>query len=191
MTIKKILFALMATMTMAFAGGDIAPVAEVAPVQVAPVKNWYVGGALTANQAFEDRDWFSTNDKNSMSYGIGGQLGYVFYRSGDFSTAVEGRITYTFMGDADGSNDFWTGDALIKPAYAFGDVSVYGLAGYTYADYDIANFNESSVDGFVWGGGVEYAIDNTWSVFGDYTVRPEIADGVDNEVVTVGVNYKF
>ena len=190
---KKFIMALVATMTMSvmtFAGGDIAPVEE--PAIAAPVtKDFYVGGHWTANQAFVDgdRSWFEDDDR--LAYGLGGQVGYTFFRSGDFTTAVEGRVTYTFMGDADGS-EFWTGDVMLKPGYAFGDFGVYALAGYTYTDFDIDNFGDDTVDGFVWGGGAQYAINDTVEVFADYTVRPEIIkDVVNNEVITIGFNYKF
>lgn len=183
---KKFMVAAAAATTMAVAGGAIAPVEL---VEVTAQKDFYVGGHWTANQLVIDgeREFF---ESSVTGYGLGAQAGYTFINSDDFTTAVEGRITYTFMGEAT-DNEFWTGDIMLKPGYDFAGASVYALAGYTYTDFDIDNFGDDTRDGFVWGAGVEFTVADDIKVFGDYTVRPEITDVIDNEVLTLGVNYAF
>ena len=193
-----IMMALVASMTMAFAGGDIAPAVE---VEVAPVaKNFYVGGALTAQQTYLNgtSDWFNDTITSETGYGAQAQVGYVFFRSGDFSTAIEGRVAKTLYGygidefELDGDTALLTYSALIKPQYNFGEFGVYGLVGYGTSKVTDSGFSARAND-VVWGGGANYALGDTWEVFADYTVNPAFEDvvNVENDVIAVGVNYKF
>jgi len=197
--LKGILVALMATMTMAIAGGDIAPVVE---VEVAPVaKNFYVGGALTAQQTYVkgESDWFNDTVLSETGYGAQAQIGYVFFRSGDFSTAIEGRVAKTLYNygidefSFDGDTSLLTYSALIKPQYNFGEFGVYGLVGYGTSKLNDSGYTARKND-IVWGGGANYALGDTWEVFADYTVNPAfdgVVEDVENDVIAVGVNYKF
>jgi len=198
--LKTILVALMATMTMAMAGGNIVPVQT---IEVAPVtKDFYVGGAITAVQTYENgsSNWFSDTLSSETGYGIQGQVGYVVYRSGDFSTAIEGRVGKTVGNygmdefDFDGDVSLLTYSALVKPQYNFGDFGVYALVGYGTSKFTDGDFTARE-NGLVWGGGAEYAINDTWAVFADYTVNPVFEDAgypdIENDIMALGVNYKF
>ena len=172
---------------MALAGGDIVEVAE---VRVAPaVKNFYVGGsaqAILANRV----DYLSFNVLDEAAYGVGIQAGYVFYRAGAFSTAVEARYTYSWDDKTLGDTGVLSG--FIKPIYDFGSVKAYGLVGYSDVNVDILGTS----DGFAWGLGLATDINDDFEVFADYTVNPDFDAGYgindfDNEIVTIGLNYKF
>ncbi len=186
---KKILVAFVAFMTLgafAQAGGDIAPVET---TSVAPVtKDFYVGISTTLGESitFEDFESFS-----STGYGV--QAGYVFYRDGNFDTAVEARYTTILRGDLE-FNDVANYGAFVKPGYNFGSVKAYGLVGYTAIDTPIGD-----TDGFAYGLGastevygyelfIDYVIndDSEFSILGDFDT-----DSLNNEVLTVGINYKF
>ena len=194
----KFVTAAVAAMTVAFAGGDVTPI-EV--VEVTPANNFYVGGALTATQTYVngESNWFSDTDSAETGYGFGAQAGYTFYRCGAFEAALEGRIQKTFWdygikGWEDNSEELTTYSALIKPQYNFDEFGVYGLVGYGASKFEIGDFKVRE-NGLVYGAGAQYAINDSWAVFGDYTVNPafevEGFKDIENDVVAIGVNYKF
>jgi len=189
---KKIMVAALAACTMAIAGGDITPV----EVEAAPVtKDFYVGVSGQATiQTTEISDTFDSVAWDNAKYGVGIQAGYVFFRSGDFSTAVEGRYTYSW--DEVNGIDLDTGilSGFLKPAYDFGPVTGYALIGYSQVDLDVLGTS----DGFAWGLGISGDVTDSIEVFMDVTVNPDFNNGVDtilldvdHEVITLGVNYKF
>ncbi len=171
------------------AGGAIAPVEE--PVVLIPVveKNFYVGGNVQA--VLGDRaDFLGTDMLDNAAWGVGIQGGYTFLRSGDFSTSVEARYSYAWADRTLGDTGILSG--FIKPAYDFGPVSGYALLGYSEVDIDALGTS----DGFAWGLGVSGDINDDIELFVDYTVNPDFDHGYnfsefDNEVITVGMNYKF
>jgi len=198
---KKIILALAAFTTLGFAGGNIAPID--APVAVIPTTNdFYVGGQLTAVQTYVNgqSDWFDDGLDAETGYGFGIQAGYVFYRTGDFSTAIEGRVSKTFWNygmdgfQVDGSDSLLTYSLLLKPQYNFGDFGVYGLVGYGKSKFESGSFSVQDND-IVWGGGANYAINDTWEIFADYTVNPsfeeDAIEDIENDIIAIGVNYKF
>ncbi len=187
---KKILVAFTALMAMAFAGGDIAPIVEEAPAPV--TKNFYVGINGQALVRTVDTDIFDGTTWDEAAYGIGAQAGWVFFRTGDFSTAVEGRYTYSW--DDDGFGDTGVLSAFLKPAYDFGPVTGYALIGYSDVDVDTIG----STDGFAWGLGISGDVAQNIEVFVYYTVNPDFNEdfkyalaNFDHEVITIGLNYKF
>ena len=182
--LKTILVALMATMTMAMAGGNIAPVQT---IEVAPVaKDFYIGVNTSIGESITSND-FRTFETTS----VGIDAGYVFYRNGAFSTAVEGRYT-TIMGSYSDFGDVYTVAGFLKPQYNFGDFGVYALAGYSYVDNGVLD-----ADGFAYGVGASYAIADSYEIFVDYVANDSTdlgdfnLDNAQNEIVSVGVNYKF
>ena len=194
---KKILVAAIAALTMgasAFAGGDIAPV-ETVIVEAPAAKNLYVGVSGQATiQTTEISDTFDSVAWDNAKYGVGIQAGYVFFRSGDFSTALEGRYTYSW--DEVNGVDLDTGilSGFLKPAYDFGPVTGYALIGYSQVDLDVLGTS----DGFAWGLGISGDVTDSIEVFMDVTVNPDFNNGVDtilldvdHEVITLGVNYRF
>jgi len=186
-------FGIMAVMvSTAVAGGDIAPVEPV----VEQPKNFYVGGALTASQVYDQGDshWFNDTASAETGYGLGVQAGYVFFRTGDFSSAVEVRANRTFWSFADDVDGEVTSyGAFVKPEYSFGDYGVYGLVGYGQTRLTGTGFKQTE-NGFAYGGGVEYALTESFAVFVDYVVNPEIKEtpkDIENDTISIGVNYKF
>jgi opacity protein-like surface antigen len=89
----------------------------------------------------------------------------------------------------------------LKPQYALGDFSLYGLLGYGMVKYtDLPKGTKDRKESsFQWGLGVEYLVRENISLFADYT---RLYDGVGldghipnsdvySDVVTVGVSYRF
>ena len=189
---KKLLMALIATVSIVFAGGGIAPVEPSVPVQVVKDKTgFYVGVGLTANQEYVrgESNWFNDDAKAETGYGYNLIAGYKFVQMGDFGASVEARYGQGVWDDngLDTAQYF----VAVKPDYALADTfTIYALAGYGRSDFK----GLSTRDGFVYGGGVEYALTDSFGVFGDYVVNPyvKIADEkIENDVITIGVNYKF
>ncbi len=189
---KKFLAVALATLTFGYAGGDITPIETPVVVEQTPVtKDFYVG--INGNAVLGDRLntlGFSVLEDDE-AYGIGAQVGYTFYRSGDFETSVEGRYTYSWGSDNLGDTDIWS--AFIKPSYDLDYVKAYALLGYSQVNVD----SLGNDDGFTWGLGLSKEVVKNFEVFVDYTNTPEfgagkpICDKFDTEVVTLGVNYKF
>ena len=180
---KKLIMAAALTLaltTAANAGGDIAPVA--ATVQVEANKDFYVGMSTTIGESFRgnDMDWFDTT-------AVGVQAGYTFYRAGTFDVSAEARYSTSWV-HSDDIFDYYTYGAYLKPAYDLGAVTVYGLVGYAAVE------NGRSTDGLAVGGGLAMPFGTSCEAFVDYV---SMNDGTEfdidrgNEVVTLGVNYKF
>ncbi len=184
----KMLTSLAVASVMVMAGGDIAP--KMAEVEVAPVsKDFYVG--LNGQAILDNRvDFLGLDAFDDAAYGVGVQAGWVFFRSGAFSTAVEGRYTYSWADRTLGDTGVLS--AFLKPTYDFGTVAVYGLVG--YSSVDIQELGETN--DYAYGGGLAVDINEDFEVFADYTINADFESGkivndFDNEVVTVGINYKF
>ena len=174
---KRILVALMATMTMTMAGGDIAPVTELAPVEVTPAtKDFYVGLSTiaAAGTDYNTLNWFQATT-------VGAQVGLVAYRSGDISVSLEGR----YATDTQHTFDVYNWGGFVKPAYDFEVATIYGLVGYTET-----SAHSVSEDGVAYGAGVSTTVADSYELFVDY-VRNDGWDCGAGDLVTVGVNYKF
>lgn len=187
--LKKAMVALIATMTMAVAGGNVAPVSE--PVQVIEsTKDFYVGfsGQAILNDRVDFLDY--TGALTDAAYGVGLQAGYTFIRYGDFATAIEARYTYSWADRTLGDTGVLSG--FIKPSYDFGVVTAYGLVGYSQVNVEAFD----RVNDWSYGGGLAVDLNDDWEIFADYTVTPDLETGFDytkfdNEIVTIGANYKF
>lgn len=180
MTFFKTLIASLA-MVVAFssasvAGGDIAPVAEPVVVVEPASKDFYVGvnTVIGVTQFTTDNlDWFSLSS-------VGVQAGYTFYRVEAFETSVEAR----YSTDVDDIFDTYSVGTFIKPAYNFQTTKAYGLLGYQETNGDtLGSFGGE----LAYGGGASFDVFKNYSVFADYVYGDDSA----NEVVTVGLNYKF
>ncbi len=196
---KFTLIAALAALTFGYAGGDVAPVYEtpIVVVQENTDKNLYVGGSLTYvdSEFKENFTWFDL-ESSETGYGLGGQVGFTFYRLDSFYASVEGRIQKTFWNYGSDLADAsaLTYSALIKPTYAFDEFNIYGLGG--YGSSKVSNFALSEREnGFVWGLGGGYTFSETVEITLDYVWNPSIDDiifdNVRTDVLTLGVNYKF
>jgi hypothetical protein len=193
---KKILMAAVAAMTLGFAGGNIEVPSEPEVLVTPAAKNFYVGGAITGVQTFVDGEssWFSDDEYAETGYGLQAQAGYVFYRKDALSVAGEVSYGRTFWAyDIEDDSYLETAGIFVKPAYNFGGQSVYAKLGYGYAKYD-DNYESIDADGFAWGVGYAYEFTTEIEAFVDYTVYPSFDDefdDIENNVIAIGVNYKF
>lgn len=184
--------ALMATMTLGLAGGDIAPVEAPCAIAEPVVKDFYVGVNGQALTRTVDTTYLGGVNFDDTGYGIGAQAGWVFFRTGGFSTALEGRYTYSWDNGLLGDTGVLSG--YLKPAYNFGPASAYALIG--YSSVDVQTIGTS--DGFAWGLGLSTDLTDTFEAFVDFTTNPDFNDGTylavtnfDHKVITLGLNYKF
>jgi outer membrane immunogenic protein len=156
---------------------------------------------------------------------VGGTVGYNYQLSPNFVVGVEGDIGYADIqakaGLAAGGSsasgrigvDGYLGTIRGRVGYAMGQWLFYGTGGYAFADgranlstvspFAVSNTSVSrDLQGYVVGGGVEYAINNQLSVKGEYLyfdfdkVRAVTAPNVttirqDAHLLKLGVNYKF
>lgn len=188
----KILVAALVASTMTFAGGDIAPVAEVVQVQ-ADSNDFYVGVAYSAVNSDTKVLGFTAYDQAKDAGTI--VAGYNFNQY----IALEGRYTVvsrTEWRDSDLAGGTYS--LFVKPQYTFGnDIKVYALAGYGGVDTQ-SLYGTSSEDGFQYGAGLAYGITPSWEIFADYTVLLDDqntgefdANKLTASAVTAGINYKF
>jgi hypothetical protein len=166
--------ALLAMNTMAFAGGDIAPVEpEITVPEVAEsTGSFYVGAGYSYMNA--DVDGLADNDSDAVLLLAGYNFNQYF--------ALEAR----YAGITDNLENY---GIYAKPMYPFGAATVYGLIGYGETSDD-----SDSESGFQWGLGANYAVTEQIGVFADYTnVYDDDFAGVDVTVdaINVGMTYKF
>jgi len=196
---KKITMSLLAIAAMStalVAGGDIAPVIEVA--QPVAEKNFYVGGGITANTIYLDgqKDYFDDQIDSEIAGGLEIKAGYVFYRADAVTVAVEAQAGRTFWGFEVDNDDVYSYDyaAFIKPAYSFGDFGVYGLVGFAKSavtDGDVT----IQENGFAYGVGATYTVVEDVELYVDYTMLPAFTeDGfadINNDKIAFGATYSF
>ncbi|MFT7879715.1 MAG: porin family protein [Sulfurimonas sp.] len=201
---------LMAISTLAMAGGDVQNVEPaVAPAATVDKNNVYVGlGYSYMNINIEGSQEINAvayppllgeTDINGHSFTL--LAGYNFHQY----LAVEGRYTFS-VGDLDIGNEGGDRDLdadlsnlalYLKPMYPVGGVTLYGLLGYGQVILD--DGTEYSENGFQWGLGAGYSINDTVGFFVDYT-RLYDDQGFDTiwidqdvvvDSVNVGVTYEF
>jgi len=194
---KKILGAALAVLTMTFAGGDIAPVADISTADTS--KDFYVGGGITAYTHYLDgeKDFFDDAEFSEISGGLEGKAGYTFYRDGAFGAAIEGQIGRSFWGmDLDSVDYVYNYGAYVKPSWDFTQtINGYALLGYARTGIEYDGDLDMTEDGFSYGIGANYKLDNTWSIYGEYVMLPsfkiEGIDDIDNDKITFGATYAF
>jgi opacity protein-like surface antigen len=83
--------------------------------------------------------------------------------------------------------------------YPIGDFNIYALLGYGGVKLDDLVLGDAYEDGFQWGLGANYNINENFSVFADYVslyddtgfdYRAQLHN-IDADTWTVGVSYKF
>ena len=182
----------------AYAGGDMDPVEPQVVVAdsvvAAPISDnpFYVGLAYS----------YITMDNDRLNDDITGNAvsllaGYKFHPY----FGVEARYSTT-VGDLDvyGTDRGWDISNIgiyLKPQYDYNQIKLYGLLG--YGEVTLDNGPTHSEDGFQWGLGASYAVNDNVDLFVDYT-RLYDDNGFDSftgndditvDSVNVGVSYKF
>jgi opacity protein-like surface antigen len=174
-------------------------------LEISFAEGFFYVGIGVASMALE-------NEGSKEKFSTVAKMIQVGYQYGDY-IAIEGR--YSSQGtdvqysggttnNADITNyptDFSNIGIYIKPIYPFGNLSLYGLAG--YGQVTLTNVPLNDVDrketSFQWGGGASYTIGNTLMIFGDY-VSMYSGEGFDflgagsthkGELITIGLSYKF
>ena len=219
------LFTISALSMYTFAGGNIAPVEEVIEPQPTPVvveedHRFYAGVAYgyidydlekTVNSGGNRSSASRDTSHNSVMF----QGGYKYNRYISF----EGR--YWLAQDEDfivgGLNRTKTIDAwgiYLKPIYPmFEDIDIYALLGYAHINTDFiayrangtANVQNLDDNGFSWGAGLSYKINDDFSAFVDfvrlyddkqtkYLAAPLVGTkdwDMTIDTYNVGVTYKF
>ena len=208
--------ALVASAGAAFAGG-FAPVVAEAPVaapaaapviitpQAAPSGDWtgfYLGGQLSYGQL-----GFELDDGDAGEADLDGAVGglHAGYMR-DFGRIVAGaEVAYNWTDlEADDDATFDLGADLesvaragVRVGYDAGRVLPYVTGGYASASFseELAGTGEDNADGYYFGGGVEYAVTNRFSV-GAEVLRHEFdvdIDDLDSSLTTAGVraSYRF
>ncbi|WP_210528412.1 outer membrane protein [Rubellimicrobium arenae] len=188
------------------------PVAAPAPVVVtaapAPSADWsgfYLGGQLSYGQLGYEVDDGITDDAD-FDGAVGGlHAGYMR----DFGRIVAGaELAYDWADleadDDNGATSYNAGADLeavaragVRVGYDAGRVLPYATAGYANAMFsdELASTGEDNADGYYFGGGVEYAVNDRFSVGGE-VLRHEFDlddDDIDSGLTTVGVraSYRF
>ena len=210
--------ALVASAGAAAAGGFVPVVAETpvtapapAPVvitpQAAPSGDWtglYLGGQLSYGQLGYELDDGDAGEAD-LDGAVGGlHAGYLR----DFGRIVAGaEVAYDWADPKIDDEDEATFDAGadlegiaragVRLGYDAGRVLPYVTGGYARATFseELTGFSEDSANGYYFGGGVEYAVTDRFSVGGE-VLRHEFdldVEDLDTGLTTVGVRaaYRF
>jgi outer membrane immunogenic protein len=163
-----------------------APVAEAPYVGV----NWnglYVG----VNGGY---GWAQDATNFEGAFG-GGQIGYNFQR-GNLVFGLEADFQGADISQpAPGMAIDYFGTARARVGYSFDRALVYGTGGYAYANGNDAFNTNTTKDGWVAGGGVEYKFNPSWSGKLEYQYLDFAASDVPGakdvavDTVRVGLNY--
>ncbi len=186
---------------LAFAGGDIAPVEPVVETPVVMEQSPFYLGVGIGTAAVNDDD----TDEEFESTTLMLQAGYQY----NPYLALEGRYTFGVDTDYDPGNtggyssdydgDFSSWGLYVKPMYPIGDFSLYALLGYGGVMLDDLAGGDAYEDGFQWGLGADYAVNDNFSIFVDYVKLYDDTgfdyraknDDVDSDTWTLGVSYRF
>ncbi len=195
-----------ASTSLLMGGGDLAPVPVPAvPIPVVEKTPFYIGVAASDMRLLNQ-----DTDEEFSATGITLQAGYIYseylsielrYSQNAGSVSYENGITTTVADTDDYSTDFVNMGIYLKPAYSIDSLTLYALLG--YGEVSLTNIPEGDTDrgedGFQWGVGLSYAIDESWSLFADYMSLysgegfDHLAINNDNEatLVSVGISYRF
>lgn len=188
--------------TVAFAGGDVAPVQPYIEVPTVTVEEsneltgFYAGLAYSCAQLTQD-----TPDETHMGSGISASVGYNFNEY----LAVEARYTTTLGDlayktwniDEDRTGDISNIGIYLKPQMNIGSLGLYGLVGYGQTTFD--NGTSYSEDGIQYGAGLSMTATDNVQLFVDYRRLYDDSgfDGlaIDRDVAanswSLGANYNF
>lgn len=179
----------------------------------------HVGGAFGTKNWSADGVDLGSHDTNGVL--AGGQIGFNWQVPGsNWVLGIEGDASWT-NADGEHSQDGatfrselnWIGTVTGRLGYAFDRVLIYAKGGFAFAgeshDLTIADVTASTDKtrtGWTVGGGLEFALDNNWSMKGEYNFIDLgnknvsfVSDGVslpvniDQQihVAKFGINYRF
>jgi len=171
----------------------------------------------------------SNNTQTGNSFNIGANLGYD-HQFGPLVVGAFGELNYLHIAthggfnEDDATNQPWgtqvgdlLGSARIKLGAGSDQVMVYGSGGIAFGSSKIANWNYEGFGaqdypfastGYVFGGGIEYRVNESWTINGDYshyvftasnTTQIFSDDGparggnnnIGIDLIKVGLNYRF
>ena len=168
------------------------PTVEAPPPPAFTWSGCYIGGHGGGS-------WFSASASGGFSIDDGegfhgGPLGGCNFQSGNFVFGIEGDVAF---GEIDGDLDFGgvgVGDADLdleplgnvrgRIGWALDRVLIYGAGGLAIADADMRGSSETLL-GFTGGGGIEFALNDNWSLRGEYlytTFEEGTFGGIDAQV---------
>lgn len=178
----------------AFAGSLTAPVTEPEPVapiiQVKPSHDW-TGGYVGAQLGYADGDYGALGDSNG-SYGVRAGYDWDF---GDWVVGAGIDWDKTGIDLGGGSNIDSISRLKLRGGYDFGRTLLYATAGGAHAKADIAGVSHDD-NGWFAGIGVEYAINDQWSVNGEVLKNQfdnfaNLGSDLEATTATVGVAFRF
>jgi len=171
----------------------------------------------------------SNNTQAGNSFSIGANLGYD-HQFGPLVVGAFGELNYLHIAthggfnEDDASNQPWNtqvgdllGSARIRLGAGSDKVMVYGSGGIAFGSSKIANWNYEGTGvadypfastGYVLGGGIEFRVNESWTISGDYshyvftasnTTQMFSDDGpatggnnnIGIDLIKVGLNYRF
>ena len=192
------LAALVAMSTFAIAGGDIAPIDPVIdePTVEAPVVPsmgaFYLGLAYShMNVNAQEIGGPAEIDISGNAYTLlaGYNINPYFAIEGRYNATVGDLNVDNGTTDTDVDADLSNMGLYIKPMYPITNFNLYALLGYGEVELE-----DETENGFQWGLGASYSVNENIAVFTDYTrLYDDSDDGADVVVdaFTVGLNYKF
>ena len=193
---------------LSYAGGDIGKDISVADTPIVAVSvvddsAYYVGAGysiLNYDEVYSD-GVSADVDLQGLTLILGYQFNHYL--------SLEARYTKSLGGSDEKWSDGKTRDDVenemtnlalyLKPSYPVGDFKLYGLLGYGQLTYQYQDTEKQTENGFQWGLGTSYSINNNLSVFVDYTQLYDDT-GFDNYIAdcdyeadawTVGITYSF
>jgi opacity protein-like surface antigen len=187
---KKILLSTIVAGTMVMAGGDIAPVAQVAPDS--DDSGFYVTGKIGSGQTFQTSDWnYFDEDAGNNVYGmVGLGAGYRYRFNPEWFVDAELGLYTAFYGE-DGMErtDY---DVSVRPGYTFSDygIDVYAILAETYTK--IQKHGHDWTTGV--GAGIGYNVTKDLKITAEYQYQIQDFNGyndVKNDRVMVGLRYSF
>ncbi|CAA0095464.1 Uncharacterised protein [Starkeya nomas] len=185
------------------AAADLGYRAPAAPAAYAPapVFTW-TGFYIGANAGY---GWGEADFSPDIDGFIGGlQAGYNWQGAGPLVLGVETDIQYADVSSSVFTLDYF-GTLRARLGFAVDQFLLYGTGGLAYGrgTYEVIGLsNDKNHIGWTVGAGAEYAIDNNWSVKGEYlyvdlgeenyaTFGGRRDVGMTTNIVRAGVNYRF